>query len=443
MQRWSAIHCQLWKTWDMKNNLLHTGFRLSAASLFVLLFGGCLKDKITKTYKILTPVYASQATVMGNIKGNAAQPFDSVGKIALVGNYIFVNEVYKGIHVIDNSNPAHPSQIAFLNIPGNVDMAVRGNMLYADMYASLLAIDITDPRSPQVTSIVQNLFRTYNAVGGYLVYDNSGNLTNNTRIVTGWVMKDTTVDVGSPIYNYPVGVMYFDMAGSALSAASSSSATGIVGSMTKMAILNNYLYTIDEQHEAGAVSLADPKKPAATRISLSGFDLETIYPFGSKLFLGSKEGVFIYDVSNPAQPTQEGTFSHGTACDPVIADGDYAYVTLHSGTYCGGASNELDVVDVSHLNVPILVSSYPMTRPQGLSKDGNLLFVCDGQTGGVKLFDASDPKKLQLVTTIGQTNAYDVIAVDHLLMVVAADGLYQYDYSDPQHVRALSTLTLK
>ncbi|MDP4258408.1 MAG: hypothetical protein Q8937_09230 [Bacteroidota bacterium] len=426
----------------MKNNLLHACARLSAGSLVLFLFGGCFKDKVTMTYKILTPVYATQTAVMGNIKGNPAQPFDSVGKIAMLGNYVFVNEVYKGIHVIDNSNPGHPAQIAFLNIPGNVDMAIRGNMLYADMYSSLLSIDITDPRSPKVTSILSNLFRTYNATGGYLIYDNSGNLTNNTRIITGWVMKDTTVPVGSSIYYNGGGPMYYDLAGS-VAQASAASSTGTVGSMSKMAILNNYLYTIDEAHEAGALSLADPKTPAATRISLSGFDLETIFPFGNKLFLGSKEGVFIYDVSDPSKPQQQGTFSHGSACDPVISDGDYAYVTLHSGTYCGGASNELDVVNVQNLNVPILVSTYPMTRPQGLTKDGNLLFVCDGQSGGVKLFNATDPKKLQLLGTIGQMSAYDVISDNHHLMVVAADGLYQYDYSDPQHVQPLSTLTLK
>jgi hypothetical protein len=311
------------------------------------------------------------------------------------------------------------------------------------MYSSLLAIDIYDPRSPRVASIVPNLFKGYFNVDGYLVYNNAGGLVDNTKVLTGWVMKDTTVTVGSPMYLNPGGAVFYANSGAAPSTAASASTTGIVGSMSKMAILNNYLYTIDEEHEAGALSLADPSAPSVTRISLNGFDLETIYPFGNKLFLGTKEGVIIYDVSNPSQPTQVGSFSHGTACDPVISDGDYAYVTLHSGTYCGGASNELDIVNVQNLNVPILVSTYPMTRPQGLSKDGNLLFVCDGQTGGVKLYDATDPTKLQLITQIGQTNAYDVIAVNHHLMVVAADGLYQYDYSDTQHINLLSTLTLK
>ena len=51
----------------------------------------------------------------------------------------------------------------------------------------------------------------------------------------------------------------------------------------------------------------------------------------------------MYDVSNPVQPVKLGEFAHGRACDPVITDGNYAYVTLHAGDGCGGDANELHV----------------------------------------------------------------------------------------------------
>jgi hypothetical protein len=37
-------------------------------------------------------------------------------------------------------------------------------------------------------------------------------------------------------------------------------------------------------------------------------------------------------------------------------------------------------------------------------------------------------------------NAYDVIAMDHLLIVVGRDGFYEYDYHDPAHIVLLSHL---
>jgi hypothetical protein len=151
--------------------------------------------------------------------------------------------------------------------------------------------------------------------------------------------------------------------------------------------------------------------------------------------------MFIYDISNPDKPASAGTFSHGRACDPVVADGSYAYITLHAGTTCGGFSNELDVVNVQNLQQASLVKTYPMTKPGGLCKDNNLLFICDGQEG-VKLYDASDPANLQFISQIGQMTATDVIATNGHLVVTTSTGLYQYDYSNIHDIHLLSTLAL-
>ena len=120
------------------------------------------------------------------------------------------------------------------------------------------------------------------------------------------------------------------------------------------------------------------------------------------------EGVYVYSIDNPAQPVQLSEFQHGTSCDPVIADQDYAYVTLHAGTSCGGSANELDVLSAQDITQASLVKTYPMTSPSGLSKDGSMLFVCDGAS--VKAFNAADPTNLQLLTELNVSNAYDVIS---------------------------------
>ncbi|MDZ4794620.1 MAG: hypothetical protein SGI83_10105, partial [Bacteroidota bacterium] len=106
---------------------------------------GCLKDKLTKTYTILTPVYKEKSEVYANIKSNAPRPLESPGKIFMYGNYIFLNEVDKGVHIIDNANPASPVMKAFINIPGNLDIAVKGNTMYADLYADMVVVDISNP----------------------------------------------------------------------------------------------------------------------------------------------------------------------------------------------------------------------------------------------------------------------------------------------------------
>ena len=152
-------------------------------------------------------------------------------------------------------------------------------------------------------------------------------------------------------------------------------------------------------------------------------------------------GMFIFDITNASIPVLQGSFNHARACDPVIADDDYAYVTLRAGTNCGPTSNELDVVNIQNLQSPVLKKTYPLTGPQGLSKDNNLLFICDG-TAGVKVYNAADVMNLQLLSTINGMEPVDVITYNNLAMVVAKDGLYQYDYSNISNIRLLSKITI-
>ena len=110
---------------------------------------GCVKDsyKRTYTYTYYKPVYKTTAEVRANIKSNTARSVERPGKLYLFGKYIFLNEIDKGIHIIDNTNPSSPQNIAFIDIPGNMDIAVKENILYADLYTDLIAIDISNPRS--------------------------------------------------------------------------------------------------------------------------------------------------------------------------------------------------------------------------------------------------------------------------------------------------------
>lgn len=398
------------------------------------LLNGCVKDTITKTYTLYTPVYSLKSSVRAAINGDPGQSVVQPGQIYTKGSFIYLNDVDKGIHIIDNSDPANPVQTAFLNIPGNENIAIRGNILYADMYTDLLAIDITNPHQAKITGTAWGFF------------SNRTTGTDTNYVITSWIKKDTTVETSAPgtpqFYNIP-GSIYYTMSASAVPAAANAvaGATGTAGSTAVMTLIGDYLYVIPEEHSLGVVNVSDATHPTITTTMQAGFDLETIFPLQNRLLLGSKEGVYVYSIDNPAQPVQLSEFTHGTACDPVIADQNYAYVTLHSGTSCGGAANELDVLNAQDITQASLLKTYPMTSPSGLCKDGSLLFVCDGPV--VKAFNASDPANLQLLTELNVTNAYDMIATNNILVVASTGGLYQFDYSNPSHITQLSYLPVK
>lgn len=398
------------------------------------LFASCKKDAGTKngkTITLYTPVYGSKAAALTSINGNVNEPVARTGKIYIKDNFIFLNDQNKGIHVYNNANPSNPVQIAFLAIPGNLDIAVKGNILFADMYNDLLAIDITNPRQVRLTNTVENFFTGRSYVNGYPT-------VMNDEVVVEWQERDTVVEEG---YNpFP---QCFTCAGGdilTLSAAGVKSA-GTAGSMAGMVLMNDYLYAIKESHSVGIVDIHNAAAPQVVNEFFAGFDLQTIFPFQGKLFLGSAIGMFMYDVTNPQQPTSLGEFTHGRACDPVITDGQHAYVTLHAGDGCGGDANELHVVDVANLPQSQLVKTYQLTKPTGLGKDGNRLFVCDETE--VKVYNASNPADLRIINRIKSNQPYDVITGDNRAIVVCSDGLYQYDYSNINNIRRLSFIAAK
>ncbi|HJY24023.1 MAG TPA: hypothetical protein VJ279_14110, partial [Hanamia sp.] len=118
---------------------------------------------------------------------------------------------------------------------------------------------------------------------------------------------------------------------------------------------------------------------------------------------------------------------------------NYAYVTLRSGSMCQGFTNQLEVLQLNNFINPQLIKTYPFANPHGLSKDGNLLFICDG-ADGLKIYNASDVSNLQLMKQFSNIETYDVIAYNHLALVVAKDGLYQYDYSDINNIHLVSKI---
>jgi hypothetical protein len=103
------------------------------------------------------PIYVS-AEQIKQVTTVAPQPLRKPGKIYVKGNYLFINEQGKGIHLIDNANPASPRKLSFINIPGNVDIAVKGNLMYADNGRDFVVLDISDPTQVTIQKRIENAF---------------------------------------------------------------------------------------------------------------------------------------------------------------------------------------------------------------------------------------------------------------------------------------------
>ncbi|MEL7222288.1 MAG: hypothetical protein AAGJ93_13270, partial [Bacteroidota bacterium] len=219
--------------------------------------------------------------------------------------------------------------------------------------------------------------------------------------------------------------------------------TGTGGSMARFTIIGNHLYAISTTN-MDIISLAQPTAPEFISTINLGWGIETIFPYCDKLFIGSNSGMFIYDNSNPAAPVQLSAFAHARACDPVFVKDNYAYVTLRDGNECQGFINQLDLVDISDLENPFLVESFPMNNPHGLTIRGDHLMLCEG-VYGLKAFDISNPSVLddkQLDHYEG-VHAFDAISLPGnapITMVIGEDGFYQFLFKADEGFRLLSRI---
>jgi hypothetical protein len=417
------------------------------ASILLLTLGvalsGCLRDECasTRTFIRFDPVYKTGAEARTGISAQGPREMRKPGKLYVLGNYLFINEIREGIHVIDNADPKNPKKVAFWAIGGNVDMAIRGNTLYADQYMDLLTIDISDFKNPQLKCRSENVFRMlgFNEFRGFIVDYEETEITEEVACEDNnwgqnWFRREDAIFFDASFANTQSGTPTRN-GGTSTPLATA----GVAGSYARFALVDQYLYTIDNTM-LRSWSLSNPSCPSRLDSANVGWNIETIFPWKDRLFIGSQTGVFIYNNRNPQRPVLEASFSHATGCDPVVVDGDYAYITIHDGTTCRGNINQLDVVGIRNLPQTTLDKVYQMKRPMGLSVTSENLFVCDD---GLKIYDKRNPLALKELAHLKSIETYDVIALDERhLLVIGKGGFYQFDVSNPAKPVQISHLAV-
>ena len=411
--------------------------------VLIIALSGC-EDKYTEQYLSLEPIYMSYKDFREAVKSESTHALEKPGKIYYKDNYLFINEIMKGIHVYNNTNPAAPQYVGFIKIPGNVDMVIKGTVMYADSYIDLVGIDISNPANVKEVSRLKSVFPY--SVPPYDSNFRLGQIDDTQGVVVDF--KITKVRKEFEQISYPIYPIYFGSKFTEFSmnldAASNgtqqSTAAGIGGSMARFGLVGNHLLAVDNSTYYN-FNLTDALNPAIeTKVGIS-WGIETMFLSGSTMFLGTQTGMVVYDVTDVTKPNYISNFWHATGCDPVVVQNNRAYITIRGGNRCGSLINRLDVVDVTNIKNPTLMQSYNMVGPYGLGIDDQILFVCDG-TAGLKVYNAADPYLISenLIATFKDINAYDVIPLGKSLLMIGKDGFYQYDYTNLNDIKQISAI---
>ncbi len=419
---------------------------IAIISLFSPFFFSC-EDSTYREYQGNEPKYMSYEDLRSSVGEDQNIDLKNPGKIYFKDNYIFIVEELKGIHIFDNTDPASPVKKVFVKVPGVVDISISGYILYADSYVDLVVLDVEDIDNIHEVGRIQEILPytvppVENEFPMAYVDETKG-------VVVGWELKTIKEKINNnpTPYPYPIfwrnGAAFMDKVNSSgASSGVSGSGVGMGGSMARFGIKGNVLYVLDN-NSLKVFDITNKTAPSKINDIYPGWNVETMFLTENNMFLGTTTGMVIYDISNPTYPVSKSYFWHATSCDPVIVDDTLAYVTLRTGTNCGGNQNTLDVINIKNIEQPTVVMTYGMTNPHGLGKDGDLLFICDG-SAGLKIFDASDPKEIlwNLIYSYQDIHAYDVIPIGDVLVLIGDDGLYQYDYSDIQQITLLSKISV-
>ncbi|MEX2230758.1 MAG: hypothetical protein WD824_01255 [Cyclobacteriaceae bacterium] len=226
---------------------------------------------------------------------------------------------------------------------------------------------------------------------------------------------------------YPLFLIAFAFScESDLTSANYAGGAGQGGSMTRFSIVGTYMYVVNNS----TIQVFDISQQAFTAIHSEsvGFGMETVFASGEYLYLGASDAMYIYSIADREHPEFIFRYSHIRSCDPVVVQGNRAYVTLRSGNRCNAGTNALEILDITNPYSPFLVKNYPMNTPHGLAIEDNLLFICEGNSG-LKLFDVSNEQELKLLHTISDIDAYDVIVRNGIATVTGEDGVFQYQFN--------------
>lgn len=203
-------------------------------------------------------------------------------------------------------------------------------------------------------------------------------------------------------------------------------AEGVGGSTSRFSVVGDYLYIVNNT-QLKAVDIKDVDDPVLTSTTDLGWGIETIFGYKDKVFIGGQTGMQIYDVAKDGSPVYLSDYQHATACDPVIANDEYAYVTTRSGWECGALRDVdlLTTLNISNIRNPYVTSTYSLSSPRGLVFFKGDLFVGQGQDGLVQ-FDLTDPSNPALVKTYPNIAANDMISLGNTMIITRNEGIFQF-----------------
>lgn len=171
------------------------------------------------------------------------------------------------------------------------------------------------------------------------------------------------------------------------------------GSLLDLTLVSNqYLYAVGKinHSELMIFNISDPSNIIFVKsIDFNNKDCLNIYAFGSTVFIGSENSIFIYNTSNPESPTLLSTYSVGAEVNDLLSNGNYLYSATSK------SSEEILILSIADLSHPTYAGSYDVsgsTDALSLDLKGTVLYMGSDNNSSTNpelyQFDTTNPINL-------------------------------------------------
>lgn len=151
-------------------------------------------------YFYYSPILMERADLETSVEMyNTPKPIAEPGKMCLYKNWVLLVENHKGVHLIDNSDPANPVRKAFLTVPGCVEVAVHNDVFYVNNAVDLVGVKVdfqalTATVLTRLRGVLPHLVNPEGYVPRFVI-----DKCNDDRYeIVGWIKVSTT----SPFNDY-------------------------------------------------------------------------------------------------------------------------------------------------------------------------------------------------------------------------------------------------
>ncbi len=415
---------------------------LGAIILIAVVLLSCTNDtgNVEVQYLEATAIYGDMEEVRATPLNEGSRPIVNPGKIFIGEDFVLIGEEGEGIHVLNNKDRVNLISNAFLNIPGNKEFFVSGQYLYAESYYDMIKIDISNPYDAVLIN------RSKNAIQNDFINDKGETLV-------GFAYKEKTMildendDFMTEILEDQL--VYLDFAKNVIPKSSvpssfSGNSAQSIGTINRITKSNNHIYVASNSNMIIINDNENGLSSDVVRLENIKEEMETIFPYQNKLFVGSKTSMTIFDISKGEQPIELYEFEHATSCDPVLPYNDVVFITLRTADFstCPGNINALLTIDITDLSNPIQIDENQLVSPYGMSVIDDYLFVGNGKNG-LSIFDVTNPQVPILVNTDNNIIAYDIIAdpsnIDYIF-VAGDDEMNQYKIKEDLSLQWISNI---